>query len=476
MTGSQSRDRASSLDREHSAAAPPADPAMPRSPDPAIPRSPDPAIPRSRDPAIPRSRGLRVLLVGPYPPPFGGIASHIVNLIPALLERGVEDVAVVAFGDTEAVLREHGATLYKVNARVSTKRLFASPAAVLATLRELGDWRLGARRLLAEAVRTAVIAQIADQHRSSVVSFYQSNESLPLLPLRRLWGRTRGLLLTVFGEFYDTPDFFRERAPQMGRQLDAADARLSSSKHCARSFQSIGLDHPIEAVYYGVELERFDVPQLRDSWRAGKGIGPDDVLVTYMGRFSEQMGLDRVLEVVPDLLAQHPRLRIALAGARGPLTDAAGALAAAHGNRVLTMTNVPFAEQPGLYAGSDVVLAPTRDQHACMGMSIKEAMAAGRAVVASNAGGIPEAVVDGMTGILVPLDETLHVDRHLFGQAIGQLTADAALRDRMGAAARARAHEIFSNDRTVNRVLQVMTDIQPATRRPGAAMTLGTTE
>ena len=130
-----------------------------------------------------------MLLVGPYPPPFGGIASHIVNLIPSLLARGVEDVAVVAFGDTEAVLREHGATIYKVNARVSTKRLLSSPAAVMATLRDLGDWRLGGRRLLAEAVRVAVVDQIARQHRSNVASFYQSNESLSLLPLRRMWGR-----------------------------------------------------------------------------------------------------------------------------------------------------------------------------------------------------------------------------------------------------------------------------------------------
>ncbi|HVL68418.1 MAG TPA: glycosyltransferase family 4 protein [Vicinamibacterales bacterium] len=408
--------------------------------------------------------GARVLLVGPYPPPFGGIASHFVNLIPGLLSRGAAEVAVVSFGEADAVHQEQGATIYRVNTRRRASQLLTGVKAgeIFATVRELGTWGLGFNVLAREAARVMAVHEVAQRHRSDVVSFYQTNESLALLPLRRMWGRSRGIVLTVFGEIYDDPDFFAPRAEKIGRQLGAADARLASSLHCARSFQKIGVNHPIEAVYYGVELERFDTPELREPFRAAQAIGPDEVLVLYMGRFNEEMGVDRVLDVIPELLAQHPNVRFALAGAKGPLSDRAASVAATHAGRVTVLPNVPFKDQPALYAASDLVLAPTADQHACMGMSIKEAMAAGKPAVASNAGGIPEAVVEGETGFLVPLDATAHVDHRLFADAISKLATDASLRARMGAASRTRAHEIFSNERTVDRITEVFRSVRPA--------------
>jgi starch synthase len=74
-------------------------------------------------------------------------------------------------------------------------------------------------------------------------------------------------------------------------------------------------------------------------------------------------------------------------------------------------------------------------------------------VVASAVGGIPEVVVDGETGVLVPValrtdDPMLPVDPDAFeadlAAAVNRLMADASLRQRMGRAGRARAVERFS--------------------------------
>jgi glycosyltransferase involved in cell wall biosynthesis len=85
-----------------------------------------------------------------------------------------------------------------------------------------------------------------------------------------------------------------------------------------------------------------------------------------------------------------------------------------------------------------------------LGTSILDAMAAGKPVVATTAGGIPEVVVDGETGFLVPPR-----DHDAMAAAIVKLLKDDALRNRMGKAGRARARTVFSAERMVQETLRV---------------------
>lgn len=85
-----------------------------------------------------------------------------------------------------------------------------------------------------------------------------------------------------------------------------------------------------------------------------------------------------------------------------------------------------------------------------LGTSLLDAMAAGKAIVATEAGGIPEVVVNGTTGLLVPPR-----DHEAMAQAIVTLLKDDDLRRRMGAAGLARAREHFSAERMVQETLRV---------------------
>ena len=85
-----------------------------------------------------------------------------------------------------------------------------------------------------------------------------------------------------------------------------------------------------------------------------------------------------------------------------------------------------------------------------LGTSVLDAMAAGKPVVGTRAGGIPEVVVDGTTGLLVPPR-----DHEAMAAAIVTLLKDEGLRRRMGEAGLARARERFSAERMVQDTLRV---------------------
>lgn len=84
-----------------------------------------------------------------------------------------------------------------------------------------------------------------------------------------------------------------------------------------------------------------------------------------------------------------------------------------------------------------------------LGTSLLDAMAAGRPIVATRAGGIAEVVEDGVTGLLVPPG-----DAGALAAALIKLLGDESLRQRMGRAGLARVHERFSADRMVEATLQ----------------------
>jgi glycosyltransferase involved in cell wall biosynthesis len=95
-----------------------------------------------------------------------------------------------------------------------------------------------------------------------------------------------------------------------------------------------------------------------------------------------------------------------------------------------------------------------------LGTSLLDAMACAKPVVATTAGGIPEVVADGETGLLVPPR-----DHHALAEALVRLLNDAALRQRLGRAGLARVREHFTAERMVRETLAMYARV---TARPHA--------
>jgi glycosyltransferase involved in cell wall biosynthesis len=102
--------------------------------------------------------------------------------------------------------------------------------------------------------------------------------------------------------------------------------------------------------------------------------------------------------------------------------------------------------EPGFAGILDIAVLTSREEG--FPNWIVEAMAAGRPVVATNVGGVPDALLDGVTGVLVPVD-----DDELLAQSIDRLLRDEDLRNRMGVEARSRARSLYHAD-TIMRSLE----------------------
>jgi glycosyltransferase involved in cell wall biosynthesis len=151
--------------------------------------------------------------------------------------------------------------------------------------------------------------------------------------------------------------------------------------------------------------------------------------VLYAGRLSPEKGIE-------DLLAVADGLRLVVAG-DGPLRPRVP--------QALGM--LPRRELYGHLDRAAVVVFPSRRDG--FPVVCAEAMAHGRAVVATAVGGLPDMVVDGETGLLVPPG-----DPAALRAAIDRLLADPELRQRLGTAARLRIEELCGWDRVIDRILE----------------------
>ncbi len=193
----------------------------------------------------------------------------------------------------------------------------------------------------------------------------------------------------------------------------------------------------------GVDTERFrPCGAGRDAARAMYGIRQDATLVTFVGRLARDKGIAVLAEAWPTVAAEFPGAHLLLAGERDnsdPACDLRMEELRCH-PRVTFAGPVAKDAMPGIYAATDIGVLPTFREG--LPQTALEAGAAGIPMVSTRVSGVVNAVVDGVTGLLVPAHQATPL-----AIAIGLLLKNPDLRRRMGGAARAHVVSSFSEDR-----------------------------
>jgi glycosyltransferase involved in cell wall biosynthesis len=250
---------------------------------------------------------------------------------------------------------------------------------------------------------------------------------------------------------YAFAGYFSRPVERLGyREVEHALSRLATRVVCVceaegRLAARIGPKERIRVIHNGIELPGEcpvdpDMSRLRDA-------GP---VICALTELRPGKGIETLIDATPSLRALHPHAQIAVWG-EGPelasLRSRARQVGAAEAVHFLGPSSAPLSA----LRGADVFVHPSWAES--FPYVILEAMAVGLPIVASDVGGVGEALVDGESGLLVPAG-----DRDALTRALIDLLDDAGRRARMGDAGKRRVERCFSRSTMIDRLLEVYSE------------------
>lgn len=241
-----------------------------------------------------------------------------------------------------------------------------------------------------------------------------------------------------------------ERAKVRRYYLDQVDYVLAVSRQVQQSLELGGVRHElVKTVYSGLNIAAYQPGEGAEVVRTRFGIPVEAPLVGTVANLFHRKGYEVMFRALPVILAAVPDLHYIVVGTgEADYTERLRELSRELGiaDRV-HFTGFQDVVSPYL-AAMDLYVHPALMEG--FGIAVVEAMAMGKAVVATRAGGLPEVVTDQRSGLLVSPG-----DHKTLSAAVVSLLQDRATRDRMGACGRKRVQEQFSLDASVAQTEQV---------------------
>ena len=219
-----------------------------------------------------------------------------------------------------------------------------------------------------------------------------------------------------------------------------ADHLITTGEIIRRDLAASGLV-PLErstSIPTGVDPDRF-APNAAGRTAARRKLGLDDTgpVIGVVAYLRPDKGHQVLLRAMPEIVRQQPDCVLLLVG-DGSQRSALESITVDHGLEAWVRFLGAREDIPDVLSALDVFCLPSIRNEG-VPQSVLQAGAAGLPVVSTAVGGIPEAVIDGKTGIVVPPG-----DAQSLAEAVAALLADPESRDRMGHAGRRHVKDFFS--------------------------------
>jgi phosphatidylinositol alpha-1,6-mannosyltransferase len=385
------------------------------------------AIPERRPPPAMPAASWRILLLSRYfPPEIGGVGQYWANMIPHFAR--LEITLLTPMATAKAGLRS------RQGVELVVKRLRCFPKESV---------RYSLRWILCVILTSLYSTQECLIGRVDYVVIGHGSFSLCLCAWLTAMATRTPYILVTHGE--DIP----QRRSRSSRLLKFFFSRATgfvcnSEFTAARLRRFLARDVAPTIVMPGVEDRFFQVPDPMAVDAVRKTFDLQSRKTVYtIARLDERKGQDRVIEALPQIIRAHPNVVYLMSGS-GPRLEQMKDLAHRCGveGHVRFAGVIPADMIVACHYACDVFVMPNREL-CCgdtegFGIVFLEANAAGKPAVAGSAGGAVDAVVDGVTGMIVNGEDSADI-----ASAICRLLGDASLARSLGEAGRKRAWERF---------------------------------
>ena len=376
------------------------------------------------------SNPLRIGIIAPCAPPYGGITRVVENNLAFWADQPVE-AHFLPMQIPSAAEPPAGAEFHRLSEK--GPRSWNGIGAFIGALAKAPVTRLSAYKLFVNYNRA--LSRFISEHKLDAI---YAHEVWPAGASAILQSRLHDVasVVVAYGETYATTPEHHRWTRAARNVCKAADHVIASSEHCLSQAIRLGADRSRSSVVYaGVDVDRFRPGIDGRAWRKAHGVPDDAFVVSVLG-----LVLQRKIEVFLDAVSKTTTANLVfLIGGKGP--DEAyvrSRLSGPASEKVRLLGFVDEDELPEFYSASDVLVVSPNTKLECMGQSMKEAMACGTAVIGANIGGIPEAIEDGVGGLMYDPDDPTGL-----ANAIDRLAGDAGLRRAIGKRSRDIAVERF---------------------------------
>ena len=237
-------------------------------------------------------------------------------------------------------------------------------------------------------------------------------------------------------------------------ELDRVEAVIAISRQIEQSLIAGGVSaSKVRTLYSGIDLSEQQPTHDDQAIRQMIGLPNGAVVLGTVANLFPRKGYEVMLRALPAIVRVVPTVHYVIVGSDD--TDYADRLKRlAHELKIADRMHIVGFQDPvqPFLAALDLYVHPALMEG--FGIAVVEAMAMGKAVVATTTGGLPEVVAQGETGLLVP-----PADVESFAAAVVSLLEDRVRREQMGRNGKARAHERFSLDASVAQMEQLYGEV-----------------
>jgi len=233
--------------------------------------------------------------------------------------------------------------------------------------------------------------------------------------------------------------------------LSGAFTVIALSRVEAEQYRSVGVpEEKIEVIPNGIDLSEYaDLPS-RGCFRKKFGIKEEEKIVLYLGRIHRVKGLDILVEAFARVIEDLDDVRLVIVGPDDGYLSKLEALinALSINDNVLILGPMYGHNKLEAYVDADVYILPSR--YEAFSMSLLEAYACGKPVIASRVGGLTDTVVEGITGLLVETGDVRKLTRSMLS-----LLNDDDRAKEMGLRSKQFVKENFTIEKVVDKLEQL---------------------